>query len=178
MEQEKKNLIHIGNEPDPVRKVQAILKMLHSSAGYEEVLEYAGLIDGELPEEARQEIKLLAENAGKEKDAQQRDRRAVLPCSPYGPMPQKIKDRVESLGISARSTYMQIFLAITMKRAKHDVQYLQGGIDGYSIDPLGTLERTLKAREDMQINDAITNRLRMLIPELQEIQKEKVRNQK
>jgi len=172
MEQERKPLIHIGNEPNPLRKAQAIVKMLHSSTEYAQVLEYAGLIEEELPEEVRTEIKSLVENANKEKDAQQgAGRRATLPCSPHGPMPQEIKDRVETLGISARSTYMSIFLVMRMKDAKNDVQHLKGGIDGYSIDPLGTLERTLKAREEMQINDAITHRLRTLIPELQEIKK-------
>ncbi|TSC57484.1 MAG: hypothetical protein Greene041619_1110, partial [Candidatus Peregrinibacteria bacterium Greene0416_19] len=168
-----KKLVDIARESDPVKKVLGVIGMLHSSQDYERVLDYAGLIEGQMSEEACQRIRIIVEDANAAKDAAQKGKdHAVLPSPPHGSIPRERVEQMEALGLDAGSVYRDIFLVMRMNSAARDVQGPKAGIFPHHLFPREMLEDALRAREKAGINDGIARRLRTLVPELRKIEEE------
>lgn len=101
-------------------------------------------------------------------------RRATLPTNPHfnHALPEERVKRIEEFGVIAQSVYRDIFLVLRMDSARRDADGPHQGISTFQGDPVGQFKRDLKEREKNGIEDAITQRLRNLLPQLVKIEEE------
>ncbi len=99
-------------------------------------------------------------------------KRGTLPTNPHcsHQLPIERVEKIGAMGIIAGTVYRDIWLVMRMDKGRKDAAGPHAGFSSFHTDPTGRFTADLKLREEKGIEDAITRRLRNLLPQLEKIE--------